>query len=1349
MEWKSVTIFISSTFNDMHLERDYLVKNVFPELREWCEERKIHLVDVDLRWGVTAEDTENDNALRTCLKNIDKSRPFFLCFLGQRRGWVPSKNNVSGETEDDYPDIMENIGDKSITEMEVEHALLAPMYRMVEDKKDSIPKKTKCPPSEHALFYFREDNYTNKLNDSQKLIYTNEYGRYDDFGVYKDLKPEKRVKNADNKLNEFKKEVTIQGKKITYYKGEWDYQTKVSELVGDRIYTRWDYNLLYGQGGLNNLIAKENKTYSRWDYNNFYINNQFENLKPRLKPFKEVILQELKDEILDKYPEHRYIEKTEGLQKELDQQDLFRELNSQGFIERTGDFDDLNSYIHSDDKRLFVLTAKAGLGKTTLITNYITNQLKDNDNVIYRFAGVSDDSASEYNIWKSILEEAEIEIPPTMEKLKENKKEIFEELAEKKAIILIDGINQVQNGLAMVDWIDKPLQENLKIILSFKEDEKTEDKIQAIKNNNQLYFSSEILPLDNDKNKKDQCVDRKKLIEKYLESYLKALDEKDINIICKVEETRNPLLLKILLSELRLFGVYEELSKEIQRFGKTPEEAFNHVLERLEKEDNIKGFIPLLFGLLANAQVGLSTTELKEIISKELPKEDENLIIESINLFIRQVKVFMARREGRYDYFYDSFKKAAKNRYKNEEYYNCLLADYFQLKTDPQGDYTFKGRNPHDFKELPYHLANSNKIATLEEILSKYTWIKNKSELNNIYNTINDYKYINIENKENYHLKMIKNTLYMSSHILKNNIKELPTQLWGRLKTNKNSKIQKELLNEIEKHTNYPWLKPHHHMNTPEEPLQKTLKGHTKSVESVCFSSDGKYIASGSGDETVRVWNMEKPHESPRILKGHTSYVYSVCFSCDGKYIASGSYDKTVRVWNMEHPDESPRILKGHTSYVYSVCFSSDGKYIASGSADGTVRVWNMEKPDESPGILGHRSGVFSVCFSSDCKYIASGSGDGTVRVWNMERPDESPRILKGHRSGVFSVCFSSDCKYIASGSWDVTVRVWNMEKPDESPRILKGHTSLVNSVCFSCDGKYIASGSWDVTARVWNMERPDESPRILKGHASYVSSVCFSCDGKYIASGSGDETVRVWNMETPDESPRILKGHTRSVSSVCFSSDGKYIASGSGDETVRVWNLEKPDESPRILKGHASYVSSVCFSSDCKYISSRSGDGTVRVWNLERPDESPGILGHTGYVYSVCFSSDCKYIASGSGDGTVRVWNMETHEKTQNPIILLNTEETIRSCDISKNNQQITAGESSGQVLIYSIENLKMGIAITTALRDEDNNLNIRCSYCAKNIDTIKEEDLGTTIKCPYCKKKLKINDFTTDPQY
>ena len=107
MEWKNVYVFISSTFNDMHAERDYLVKSVFPDLSEWCEKRKLRLIDIDLRWGVTVADSESKNTVLACLRNIDKCRPFFLCFLGQRRGWVPNSSDISSDAYDLFPKLHE------------------------------------------------------------------------------------------------------------------------------------------------------------------------------------------------------------------------------------------------------------------------------------------------------------------------------------------------------------------------------------------------------------------------------------------------------------------------------------------------------------------------------------------------------------------------------------------------------------------------------------------------------------------------------------------------------------------------------------------------------------------------------------------------------------------------------------------------------------------------------------------------------------------------------------------------------------------------------------------------------------------------------------------------------------------------------------------------------------------------------------------------------------------------------------------------------------------------------------------------------------------------------------------
>src|SRR3954470_17420980 len=87
--WRTASVFISSTFRDMHAERDHLVQVVFPALRERLEPYRVHLIDIDLRWGLTADQVENDLGVDLCLRQVDECRPFFVALLGGRYGWVP------------------------------------------------------------------------------------------------------------------------------------------------------------------------------------------------------------------------------------------------------------------------------------------------------------------------------------------------------------------------------------------------------------------------------------------------------------------------------------------------------------------------------------------------------------------------------------------------------------------------------------------------------------------------------------------------------------------------------------------------------------------------------------------------------------------------------------------------------------------------------------------------------------------------------------------------------------------------------------------------------------------------------------------------------------------------------------------------------------------------------------------------------------------------------------------------------------------------------------------------------------------------------------------------------------
>ena len=208
-------------------------------------------------------------------------------------------------------------------------------------------------------------------------------------------------------------------------------------------------------------------------------------------------------------------------------------------------------------------------------------------------------------------------------------------------------------------------------------------------------------------------------------------------------------------------------------------------------------------------------------------------------------------------------------------------------------------------------------------------------------------------------------------------------------------------------------------------------------VFSVAFSPDGTTIASGSFDNTARLWNAQTG-EHLRVLDDHIDRVRSVAFSPDGSMLASGSYDGTVRLWNPKTGDLLRMLDVSVGDWVMSVSFSPVGDLLASGSHDSTVRLWNAETGEELQSLEGHMDWIDSVVFSPTGMTLASGSGDSTVRVWNVETGEEL-QSLEEHTDWVRSVAFSPDGSTLASGGCDNTVRLWTLapktvETPSSQP---------------------------------------------------------------------------------------------------------------------------------------------------------------------------------------------------------------------------------------------------------------------------------------------------------------------------
>lgn len=285
-----------------------------------------------------------------------------------------------------------------------------------------------------------------------------------------------------------------------------------------------------------------------------------------------------------------------------------------------------------------------------------------------------------------------------------------------------------------------------------------------------------------------------------------------------------------------------------------------------------------------------------------------------------------------------------------------------------------------------------------------------------------------------------------------------------------------------------------------------TYQGHSASVGTVAWASDGQRIVSGSGDRTAQIWDANSG-TTLVTFRGHTGPVQSVAWSPDGKHVVSCGDDRTVQIWDAASGNPISNLI-GHSDTVWEVAWSPDGNYIASASNDKTVRVWDVHTAETIYTYQGHSDFVYTVAWSSDSTRLVSGSNDQTVQVWEA-RSGIQVYIYRKHTSLITTVDWSPDGTQIASGSRDKTVQIWNAASGNTTV-LYQRHVHQVNTALWSSDGKRIASSSNDDTVHLWDAAS-GVNQFIYSRHTGYVWSAAWSPDGRRVASASIDKTVQVW----------------------------------------------------------------------------------------------------------------------------------------------------------------------------------------------------------------------------------------------
>lgn len=592
---RELRVFISSTFRDLQQEREYLVKKIFPEIRTLCREQGVFFTEVDLRWGLTEEEGTLGRILRTCLEEVDRCRPYLIGLCGDRYGWVPPLAEVYKDPQllRQFPWIEEAVvSGQSVTEIEMRYGVL-----------DEPDKAT------GSSFYFRKQRPGNGDADAEEACLAT-------------LK--EKIRASGRPVREFRDPAAL---------GEMIYEDLVAVIERD-----------FGQPPPMTPLEKERRRHEAFAASR----------------------------------RRAYIPNTETL----------RRLDEYAASATIPGPDEGGERLGLPRSTPLVVVAGAGTGKSALVAHWVDRWRRKHPEtlVIEHYVGIGTGHADHLAFLRQVMEELrerfafETPVPGDPDEIEHEFPGWLDRASTEPILIVLDGLNQLQGSSRRLRWLPRRLPGHVRLVITSTTAPRREDDDGPVRaaaaprretHTAAMSRTSSLLIRrgggDATRFRPDELgwtvmgiealslAEREALVVRFLSEYHKALPPAEVHRLAADDRFANPLCLRTVLEELRIFGVHEKIHERIDAFlaAAGAEGVFRMVLDRLAEDFGDK-VVQEALTLLWASREGLTESELAELTNQPRIR---------LSAFVMALEFHLLKKDGLFTFFHDFLRRAVEQRY--------------------------------------------------------------------------------------------------------------------------------------------------------------------------------------------------------------------------------------------------------------------------------------------------------------------------------------------------------------------------------------------------------------------------------------------------------------------------------------------------------------------------------------------------------------------------------------------------------------------------------------------------------------------------------------------------------------